>query len=134
MAEEARRAARRLPAATPAGSLFTISPAAVDLYAVGIHWALADAGAALEAGKNLRPEQFPTAERRARMGTDLARAWWAWQRPEQTERALLTAYRSSPAEVRDRPTIRSLVHELAERYPRTSGARELHAAVTARTS
>jgi tetratricopeptide (TPR) repeat protein len=128
MTEEARRAARRLPAAVP-GSLFNISPAAVDLYAVGIHWALGDAGAALAAGKNLRPEQFPTAERRARMGTDLARAWWAWQRPEQAARALLSAYRSSPAEVRDRPTIRSLVNELAERHPRTTGVRELHAAV-----
>lgn len=58
MTEEARRPARRLPASAPAGRLFPITPAAVDLYAVGVHWALGDAGAALEAGKDLRPEQF----------------------------------------------------------------------------
>ncbi|NJP99029.1 helix-turn-helix domain-containing protein [Streptomyces zingiberis] len=130
MAEEARRAAGRLPQVAPPGRLFAISPAAVDLYAVGVHWALGDAGAALEAGKDLRPGQFPTAERKARLGTDMARAWWAWQRPEQTARALLEAYRASPGEVRDRPAIRRIVTELAERHPRTSGVRELHAAVT----
>ncbi|MER5301342.1 helix-turn-helix transcriptional regulator [Streptomyces lasiicapitis] len=127
MTEEARRAARRLPTTAPAGRLFPISPAAVDLYAVGVHWALGDAGAALEAGRDLRPAQFPTAERKARMGTDMARAWWAWGRPEQTARALLDAYRASPGEVRDRPAIRSIVAELAERHPHTTGVRELHA-------
>ncbi|MFD8521894.1 helix-turn-helix domain-containing protein [Streptomyces capillispiralis] len=130
MSEEARRAARRLPGTAPAGRLFPISPAAVDLYAVGVHWALGDAGAALDAGRNLRADQFPTAERKARMGTDMARAWWAWNRPEQTARALLDAYRASPGEVRDRPTIRGIVDQLAERHPRTTGVRELHSAVT----
>ncbi|MEU2297710.1 helix-turn-helix transcriptional regulator [Streptomyces antibioticus] len=130
MTEEARRAARGLPQAAPPGRLFAISPAAVDLYAVGVHWALGDAGAALDAGKNLRPEQFPTAERKARLGTDMARAWWAWQRPEQTARALLDAYRASPGEVRDRPAIRRIVTELAEGHPRAGCVRELHTAVT----
>ncbi|GGW16491.1 hypothetical protein GCM10018980_19490 [Streptomyces capoamus] len=59
-------AAHRLPQNAPAGRLFAISPVAVDLYAVGVHWALGDAGAALDAGENLQPEQFPTAERKAR--------------------------------------------------------------------
>ncbi|MEU6466125.1 helix-turn-helix transcriptional regulator [Streptomyces sp. NPDC046976] len=130
MTEDARRATRRLPQAAPPGLLFAISPAAVDLYTVGVHWALGDAGAALDAGKNLRPGQFPTAERKARLGTDMARAWWARQRPEQTARALLDAYRACPGEVRDRPAIRHIVDELAERHPRTSGVRELYAAVT----
>ncbi|GHH31699.1 hypothetical protein GCM10018780_92950 [Streptomyces lanatus] len=129
MTEEARRAARGLPDECPAGRLFPITPAAVDLYAVGVHWALGDAGAALEAGKNLRPELFPTAERKARLGTDMARAWWQWQRPEQTARVLLDAYRASPGEVRDRPAIRAIVDELTERHPRTTGVRELRAAV-----
>lgn len=132
MTEEARRAARRLPPVIPAGRLFPITRAAVDLYAVGVHWALGDAGAALEAGKDLRPEQFPTAERKARLGTDMARAWWAWQRPEQAAQALLSAYRSSPGEVRDRPAIRNIVAELAERHPRTAGVRELRTAVNLR--
>ncbi|WP_328923088.1 helix-turn-helix transcriptional regulator [Streptomyces griseoaurantiacus] len=129
MVEEARRSARRLPGTPPPGRLFPIGPAAVDLYAVGVHWALGDAGAALEAGKDLRADQFPTAERKARLGTDMARAWWAWNRPEQAARALLDAHRASPGEVRDRPAIRSIVNELAERHPRTAGVRELHAAV-----
>ncbi|MET9994211.1 helix-turn-helix transcriptional regulator [Streptomyces mutabilis] len=129
MVEEARRSARRLPGPPPPGRLFPISRAAVDLYAVGVHWALGDAGAALEAGKDLRPDQFPTAERKARLGTDMARAWWAWNRPEQTARALLDAHRASPGEVRDRPAIRSIVTELAERHPRTTGVGELHVAV-----
>ncbi|MFI2437142.1 helix-turn-helix domain-containing protein [Streptomyces sp. NPDC018693] len=130
MTEEARLAARHLPQVAPQGRLFAISPAAVSLYAVGVHWALGDAGAALDAGKNLRPGLFPTAERKARLGTDMARAWWSWQRPEQTARALLDAYRASPGEVRDRPAIRRIVTELAERHPRTSGVGELHTAVT----
>ncbi|MFJ9591013.1 transcriptional regulator [Streptomyces acidicola] len=130
MTEEARRVARWLPPSAPSGRLFPISPAAVDLYAVGVHWALGDAGAAVEAGKDLRPAQFPTAERKARLGTDMARAWWAWQRPEQTARALLDACRASPGEVRDRPAIRHIVSELAERHPHTTGVRELHTAVT----
>ncbi|MEU7044190.1 helix-turn-helix transcriptional regulator [Streptomyces varsoviensis] len=129
MADEARRAARRLPPIAPAGRLFPLSPAGVDLYTVGVHWALGDAGAALEAGKGLRPEQFPTPERRARMSTDMARAWWARGRPEQTARALLDAHRASPGEVRDRPAIRAIVDELAERHSRTTGVRELRSAV-----
>jgi hypothetical protein len=131
MTEEAHRAARGLPGFAPAGRLFTISPAAVDLYAVGVHWALGDAGAALDAGRNLRAEQFPTPERKARMATDMARAWWAWQRPEQTAQALLSAYRASPAEVRDRPAIRAIADELASRHPQTAGVRELRSALRA---
>jgi transcriptional regulator with XRE-family HTH domain len=129
MTEEARRAARRLPAIVPKNRLFSLSPAAIDLYTVGVHWALGDAGAALEAGKNLRPEQFPTAERKARLGTDMARAWWAWGRPEQAAHALLGAHRASPGEVRDRPAIRAIVAELAERHPHTSGVRQLRTAM-----
>ncbi|WP_081539683.1 helix-turn-helix transcriptional regulator [Kitasatospora setae] len=129
MMAEARNAARRLPATPGTGSLFTITPAAADLYAVSVHWALGDAGAALEAGRNLRPEQFPTAERRARLHTDLARAWWQWGRPEQTANELLSALRASPAEIRDRSSIRAVVSDLVTRHPRAAGVRELAAAV-----
>ncbi len=58
---------------------------------------------------------------------NMARAWWACGRPEQTTRSLLEAYRASPAEVRDRPAIRSIVDELAQRHPHTRGVKELHA-------
>ncbi|MGW4381010.1 helix-turn-helix domain-containing protein [Kitasatospora sp. NPDC004531] len=132
MTAAARDAARRLSATPGTGRLFDITPAAADLYAVSVHWALGDAGAALEAGHRLRPELFPTAERRARLHTDLARAWWQWGRPEQTVTELLAALRVSPAEVRDRPSIRAVVSDLAIRHPRVAGVRELTAAVPLR--
>lgn len=109
MIREAARAARGLPDVLPAGRLFPVTPAAVDLYAVGVHWALGDAGNALEAGRNLHADQFPTIERKGRMHTDLARAWWQRSKPEQTVGELLAAARLAPAEVRDRP------HDQADR-------------------
>ncbi|GHG66299.1 hypothetical protein GCM10018779_37800 [Streptomyces griseocarneus] len=122
---EAGRAAGRLPEQPPASAPFSISPAAVALYRVGVHWALGDAGSALQAGRTLHPGQFPTAERRARMHTDLARAWWQWGKPEQTADALLEAVRASPAEVRDRPAIRKMATDLIRQRPNTPSARAL---------
>lgn len=122
---EAQRAAHHLSAMPATNAPLPVSRAAVDLYAVGVHWALGDAGAALEAGSGLRAERFPTRERRARMHTDLARAWWLWGKPEPTARELLAALRVSPGEVRDRPAIRAIVTGLASRHPRTPGVREL---------
>lgn len=125
MIREASRAARQLPEMAPIGRLFPITPAAVDLYGVGVHWALGDAGAALQAGRGLHESQFPTAERKGRMHTDLGRAWWQWGKPEQTAHELLSAIRVSPGEVRDRPAIRKIVNDLSTRHPRVSGVREL---------
>ncbi|WP_326797996.1 helix-turn-helix domain-containing protein [Streptomyces sp. NBC_01808] len=126
---EAQDASRGLPAQAPAANLSSITPAAVELYAVGVHRALGDSGAALQAGKTLRPEHFPTAERRGRFHTDMGRAWWQSGRPEQTARALLAAHRVAPAEVRNRPAIRSIVTDLARRHPHTIGVKELATAV-----
>ncbi|MFI2235169.1 helix-turn-helix transcriptional regulator [Streptomyces chrestomyceticus] len=131
---EAQRAARLLPEQAPAGRLFPLTPAAVALYAVGVHWALGDAGAALEAGTDLHEGQFRTPERKARMHTDLARAWWQMARPEPAADALLHAVRASRGEVRDRPAIRQIVTDLAQRHPRTAGVRELSAAVSTQPS
>ncbi|WP_406186222.1 multiprotein-bridging factor 1 family protein [Streptomyces sp. NBC_01006] len=130
MIREAARAARDLPDIAPAGRLFPVTPAAVDLYAVGVHWALGDAGTALEAGRKLHADQFPTIERKGRMHTDLARAWWQRSKPEQTVGELLAAARLAPGEVRDRPAIRQIVDDLYAKHPRVSGVREL-VAVTA---
>ncbi|MDT0451130.1 helix-turn-helix domain-containing protein [Streptomyces hesseae] len=129
---EAGRAATRLPDHSPAGAVFSISPAAVTLYEVGVYWAIGDAGAALHSGRSLHPAQFSTAERRARMHTDLARAWWQWDKPQQTADALLHALRVSPAEVRDRPVIRRVAGDLIDRHPRTVGVRELASALGTR--
>ncbi|MFJ1756557.1 helix-turn-helix domain-containing protein [Kitasatospora sp. NPDC088134] len=125
MIQDARRAARSLPDRAPDGRLFPLTPAAVQLYAVGVHWALGDAGTALDVGATLHPGQFPTAERRARMHTDLARAWWQLGKADRTAAALLDAVRVSPAEVRDRPAIRTIAAELHSRHARTPGVPEL---------
>lgn len=122
---EAQTAARGLPELAPQGRLFSITPAEVSLYAVGVHWALGDSGSALEAGRSLRAEQFSTVERKGRMHTDLARAWWQWGKPEQTATQLLAAARVCTAEVRDRPAIRKIAQDLVARHPRTVGAQDL---------
>lgn len=79
-------------------------------------------------GRDLRAAQFPTAERRGRLHTDLARAYGQWGKPEQTAHALLDAHRAAPSEVRNRPSIRVIVTGFTQRRPHTSGVRELVAA------
>ncbi|MET8983184.1 helix-turn-helix transcriptional regulator [Streptomyces sp. NPDC004539] len=128
MIRDAERAARSLPDQAPNGRLFPLTPAAVQLYAVGVHWALGDAGAALDVGRTLHPGQFRTAERKARLHTDIARVWWQLRKPEQTATALLSATRASLAEVRDRPAIHNIVTQLSSRHPRTPGVPQLAAA------
>jgi transcriptional regulator with XRE-family HTH domain len=127
MIKEAERAAPRLPPQVP-GQAFSVTPAQVALYRVGVHWSLGDSGAAINVGARLHPEQFPTPERRGRLFTDLARAWWQWDKPEQTAEALLAAHSHAPAEVRYRPSIRTIVTELTTRHPHVPGVRELAAA------
>jgi transcriptional regulator with XRE-family HTH domain len=126
---DAGRAAARLPREVATGQPFTVTPAQVTLYKVGVHWALGDSGTAIEAGRGLRPAQFPTPERRGRLHTDLARAWWQWDKPEPTARHLLAALQQAPSEVRDRPSIRKIAVSLTRQYPRATGARELAAAI-----
>ncbi|MEU9744706.1 helix-turn-helix domain-containing protein [Streptomyces niveus] len=133
MIRDAERAAALLPEQSGAATL-SVTPASVTLYKVGVLWSLGDAGAAVHAGRNLHPGQFATAERRGRLHTDMARAWWRWNKPEQTADALLAAHRTAPAEVRDRPSIRAIVTDLARRHPRTSGVRELVAATGTRAT
>lgn len=132
MIGEAERAAALLPEPAAGPPSFTVTPASVTLYKVGVLWSLGDSGAAVHAGRNLRAAQFPTAERRGRLHTDMARAYWQWGKPEQTAHALLDAHRAAPSEVRDRPSIRAIVTDLTQRHPHTSGVREL--AATARAS
>lgn len=122
---EAAKAAARNPGRPLPGYAIAITPAHVSLYEIGVHWSLGDAGAALHAARDLRPVQFPTAERRARLHTDLARAWWQWGRPEQTARSLIFAYRESPAEVISRPAMRRLADDLAARHPKLPAVAEL---------
>lgn len=131
MMGEAKRAARILPAASARRSAlgFTLTTPEVQLYEVGVLWSLGDAGHALAAANGLRAELFPTAERRGRYHTDLARAWWQRGKPEQTTTELLSAMQQAPAEVRDRPAIRAIANELVARHKLVPGVRKLESAL-----
>jgi hypothetical protein len=121
---EAEHAAARIPAMTPTSAPFA------TLYRVDIHYALGDGGTALHAARDLRDGMFPTPERRGRLHTDLARAWWQWGKPEQATAELLTAYQHAPAEVRDRPSIRKIAAEVVERHPKVAGVRQLATSIS----
>jgi hypothetical protein len=56
----------------------------------------------------VRPEAVGTAERRARYGVDVARAYWTLGDHERCCRALLVAERYAPEDVR-RPSVRVVV-------------------------
>jgi transcriptional regulator with XRE-family HTH domain len=129
LAAEADHALRGLPErpahpATPVNAT-ALTKAQVRLYKVGMYWALGDSAAALDSARGLHPAQFPTPERRGRLFTDMARAWWQHGRPDQTAHALLAAHRHAPTEITNRPTIRKIASDLADRHPRTTGTREL---------
>jgi hypothetical protein len=128
MIADAEHAVIRLPAFRQ-DQPFNVSAAHVALYRVGVHWSLGDAGAAVNVGRRLHPGQFPTPERRGRLFTDLARAWWQWGKPEETVQSLLAAHSYAPAEVRDRASIRKIAIDLARRHPNVSGVQELTTAL-----
>ncbi|MFH8591619.1 carbonic anhydrase [Streptomyces rimosus] len=113
---EAQCAGHLLPEQALRDRLFPLTPAVVALYAVGAHWALCDAGAALEAGTDLRGGSFPRPN--ARPGcAPTSRAWWQMNKPRPAGDTLLPAVRASRGEVRDWPTIRQIVTDLTQRHP-----------------
>jgi Predicted transcriptional regulators len=120
---QAEVAVRRLVTAAPLHRSATWAPAQITLYRVGIAYALGDAGTAIQVARTVRPDQFPTPERRARYFTDVARSWHQWGKPEQTYQALTSAYRQAPEEVRGRPSIRGIVTDLLRHDRRLPGLR-----------
>jgi transcriptional regulator with XRE-family HTH domain len=133
MITQARDVVRLLPAGTvPDLTCTTVTHAQVALYEVGIWWSLGEPGTALSAARGLRPAQFPTPERRARLFTDLARVWGMAGRPERAIAALLGACGHAVSEVRDRPSIRSLATGLVRGNPSAAGASRLGAILDSR--
>lgn len=99
-------------------------PANVTLYQVSIAQVLGDSGTAIDYAKTLNSLEIPTAERRGRYWIDVARAYYQWNKPEHCYRALLSAERAAPAEVRYRPP----VHRMTQHLLRTTrGLSGLHA-------
>jgi transcriptional regulator with XRE-family HTH domain len=131
LTSEADRAMRKLPArpdqpATPL-NVTALTPAQVQLYKVKMHCALGDSAAALHAARGLHPTQFPTTERRGRMFTDVACAWWLHGHPDKAAQALIAAYQQAPGEVVDRPTIRTLAANLISHHHQGPGLHRLRA-------
>ncbi len=108
---EARATATRL--GRDANYRFTaFGPANVTLYQVSIAQVLGDNGTAIEHAKTVRPAAIPTAERQGRYWIDVARAYHQWGKPEPCYRALLSAERAAPAEVRYRPPVHRIAEDL----------------------
>ena len=87
-------------------------PANVTLYQVSIAQVLGDSGTAIDYAKTLNAVTIPTAERRGRYWIDVARAYHQWNKPEHCYRALLSAERAAPAEVRYRPPVHRMTDYL----------------------
>lgn len=111
LADEASEVATRLPSRWPTNGLFT--PTQVPIYRIGVHNALGDPARALTVARGVALGTLPTAERRARVCVDVARAWFAYGDPERCLRALRLAEWHAPEEVR-RPRIQGLTRDLLD--------------------
>lgn len=98
----------------------------VALYELSVHYELGDAGRAIELAFTIDPAALPTAERRARFFTDVARAFDQWGKPEQCYRALLAAEEVAPQEIR-RGAVRDLATTLLRHDRKLSGIRDFAA-------
>jgi hypothetical protein len=125
MIAQARAVSGRTTAGLPDVPRFAITPAQATLYQVGIWWSLGEPGKALHAARGLRPAQFPTPERRARLFTGMARVWDQAGKPDRTITALLSASSHAASEVRDRTSIRVLALGLVRDHPSAAGADRL---------
>ncbi len=68
---------------------------------------------------------FLTPERRGRLYTDLANAWWLHDRPDQAAAALIAAYRHTPGEIVDRHSVRTLAENLISNHGHLGAVRKL---------
>lgn len=117
-------------AATRIGACVSNAPFSATnatIYRIGVHTALGDPGTALTYARKIDLRTVPTPERQARFCLDTARAWNRFGNPNNCFKALQTAERCAPEELR-RPSVRSLVASLLDAPgPTPTGLRELAA-------
>ncbi|MFF7638257.1 multiprotein-bridging factor 1 family protein [Kitasatospora sp. NPDC008050] len=120
-AEESVRAL----SAGPGGPLYTVdaSSAQADLYWVGIHNALGTPDEGVGYAQRLTAVRWPTVERTARAGTDVARMWQQLGDPRRTFAALRQVEQAAPEEVR-RPALRAMTSSLLYGPTALPGLRE----------
>ncbi|MFF7989854.1 helix-turn-helix domain-containing protein [Kitasatospora xanthocidica] len=112
----------------PSSPLFTVdaTSAQVDLYWIGVHTALGTPDEGVPYAARIAPRQLPTAERRARYGTDCARMWHHLGDHRKTFASLRFTEQVAPEEVR-RPALRALTADLLYAPVTVPGVRELAA-------
>ncbi|WP_281292381.1 helix-turn-helix domain-containing protein [Kitasatospora atroaurantiaca] len=105
----AQDAVEQVPADGPGSVLFTVDATAAqaDLYWIGVHNALGTPDEAVRYAARIDPALLPTAERRARLGTDAARMWHQLGDHRRTFAALRLVEHAAPEEVR-RPALRAM--------------------------
>jgi transcriptional regulator with XRE-family HTH domain len=120
----AEQAVARVPR-QPGTELFTVdaTPAQAALYWIGVHNALGTPDEAVPYARSINPVVLPTAERRARLGTDTARMWQQLGDHRRTFTALRLVEQAAPEEVR-RPALRAMTAGLLYGPVQIPGLRE----------
>ncbi|WP_436978412.1 XRE family transcriptional regulator [Streptomyces sp. enrichment culture] len=85
------------------------NPATVQLHLVSAENSAGDPSRALAAAQAVDPAALPSAERRARLHTDVAHAHHKWGHRDACITSLLAAERCAPQETHARPAVRALV-------------------------
>ncbi|MFF0714142.1 helix-turn-helix domain-containing protein [Streptomyces bauhiniae] len=110
---------------TTAPGLFTVdaTPAQVDAYRISVFNALGTPDEGVTIANRLDVDRMPTAERRARAWTDIARMWNALGDGQKTFDALQRVEQEAPQEMR-RPALRALTAGLLYGPTRLEGVRK----------
>ncbi|MFI6277862.1 transcriptional regulator [Streptomyces sp. NPDC050988] len=95
----------------------------IHLYQVGVHHLLGQDAVAVRIARQIDPRALPAGERRARLGTDTARALLALGDYEQAFTELLAVESAAPEEAR-RPSLRLLTSEILTHRPNLVGLRD----------
>ncbi|MFF9785609.1 transcriptional regulator [Streptomyces nigrescens] len=119
-AAQAEESTHRLARHRHAAGTRELTAGQCALYRIGIHRHLGDVDTALAAARRLRPEQLPTAERRARAATDTARALLDAGDAAGAFTQLRLVELAAPLEAR-RPSVRVLTARVAELRPGLPG-------------